>query len=417
MLYSPSIKVQILNILPMISGSLSIIGSSLTIYIILSDRKRKLSLIFYRLILGMTIFDISTAFGCFMSSIPVPREREEVPDDAAWFAAGNDITCTAQGVLFQLGFTVVYYNSALMLYYLLRIKYNKNEVWIKTHVERWMHMFAVFMALGSSILGVFLQVYNSFASACNITPFPFECVRDPSIACERGKHAIIFLVSTHVIWMFASVVCMCVSLRMVWKAIRNREQTMDKYGVYMSQPSLKSGKKIDKQSDQTPEQRNFTRRSSSSSDLATNNSFYPVILEDTRLRSSRGHRPKKSKRFERQAYRYFFIYILCCSWPTIGMLTRMYKPHIVTLILGSIFYPLQGFLNYLNFIHPKVQRILKWQEATNVFHAIFLATFVPDHKQLRLRRQNRVVQEAMKRHFERQSSTQKEETEADKEIY
>lgn len=406
MLHSPSVKVQALNIIPMISGSLSIIGSSLTIYIILSDRKRKLPLIFYRLILGMTIFDISTAFGCFMSSIPVPMHRESVMEDKAWFAAGNDVTCTVQGFLFQLGFTVVYYNSALMLYYLLRIKYNKNEMWIKTHFERWIHMFAIFMALGSSISGVFLQVYNPGTTICLVAPSPLGCIGNPDVSCERGKYVFIFMLSTHIIWMLASVLCMCISLWMVWNSIRNRERIMEKYGVYMSQ----------QKSIQKPKESKTKQQLSNSSTLANNSFLCSVILEDTRLRSNRGHRPKKSKQFQTQAYRYFIIYILCCSWPTIGFFTRRYYFHSFVHFLSSFFYPLQGFLNYLNFIHPKVQRILKWQEATNVFHALFLATFVPDHKQLRLRRQNRVVQEAMKRHSERQYSTQKEEIEAGKVI-
>lgn len=401
----------------MISGALSLIGASLTMYIILSDRKRKLPLIFYRLILGKTIFDISTALGCFISSIPVPKDRENISTDAAWFAVGNDITCTAQGVLFQLGFTVVYYNAALMLYYLLRIKYNKNELWIKTYVERWMHMFAIFMAVGSSILGICLQVYNPAESICLITPYPQKCITDPDVPCEKGKHALIFMLFTHIIWMFASMICMCVSLVMVWKTIRSRERAMGKYGVYVSsQQKSKSNQKSEKTSNGSSELNKSRQRLSTSSEIATNVSFYPVILEDTRLRSNRGHRPKKSKRFERQAYRYFFLYVLCSSWPTIGILAKTYRPHPIVFFFGSIFYPLQGFLNYLNFIHPKVQRILKWQEATNVFHAIFLATFVPDHKQLRLRRQNRVVQEAMKRHFERHSSTQREETGSQKDI-
>jgi len=108
----------VLSIITSISGCLSVLGSSSIMYMILSDRERKLGRPYHRLMLMMSCFDAIQSLAVAVAPLPLPRE------DGVYGAQGNSSTCTFQGFLMTLGLAVPLYNSGLNMFYMLTIRYN-----------------------------------------------------------------------------------------------------------------------------------------------------------------------------------------------------------------------------------------------------------------------------------------------------
>jgi len=118
-----------------IPSSLSIFGSTTILYIILSDRQRKLKHPKTRLMLLMSSFDILSSTAFFMSS----------------WAMGKSWSCTAQGICIWLGGAVPLYNSSLNLYYLLTIKYGMGQQRFSTQIEPLLHLISIVLPLSAAI--------------------------------------------------------------------------------------------------------------------------------------------------------------------------------------------------------------------------------------------------------------------------
>ena len=93
-------SLQIGTIIGRIAGASSTVGSSLIIYVILSDRKRKLSRPYHRLMLMMSVFDVIQSAAMVFSVSAFPRQS------GIYGAKGNELTCTLQGFLLALGMAV-----------------------------------------------------------------------------------------------------------------------------------------------------------------------------------------------------------------------------------------------------------------------------------------------------------------------
>lgn len=88
---------KFLGVLPLFSGSLSLFGSSWIIVEVATTKAKRHS-VYNRLLLGMSIVDVSTSIAYMFTTIPIPAGTDEV----LW-AYGNTHTCTAQGFFIQLG--------------------------------------------------------------------------------------------------------------------------------------------------------------------------------------------------------------------------------------------------------------------------------------------------------------------------
>lgn len=108
----------VLSLITSISGCLSVLGSSSIMYMILSDRERKLGRPYHRLMLMMSCFDAIQSLAFAVAPLPLPRE------DGVYGAHGNSSTCTFQGFIMTLGVAVPLYNSGLNMFYMLTILYN-----------------------------------------------------------------------------------------------------------------------------------------------------------------------------------------------------------------------------------------------------------------------------------------------------
>jgi hypothetical protein len=95
-----SVRFRLLAILPLLTAPLSVAGSSLIIYTILAERRKKLEGVYHRLMLGMSTAD-------FISSLSmIVLGPWAVAQDASEFspgARGNVRTCDASGFFLILG--------------------------------------------------------------------------------------------------------------------------------------------------------------------------------------------------------------------------------------------------------------------------------------------------------------------------
>jgi hypothetical protein len=157
-------QLRALAILPKVTGGLSFIFSATTAaYVCRSPKKR--GKFYHRLILGMSLADMSSSIWLAMSTWPIPG------DTRALYASGNEATCRAQGFFTQAGLSSPIYNSSLSFFYLLAIKY----AWRDARLFHWevvFHGVPIVLGLGTAIAALALDILHSANLWCWIGPNP-----------------------------------------------------------------------------------------------------------------------------------------------------------------------------------------------------------------------------------------------------
>lgn len=125
----------VLFVLPIFSGSLSMLGSLTVVYILMSDWRRKLKHVYHRLLLVYSCIDIVVSFNYALSSLVVPQSTPNT-----FGAMGNRQTCAASGFFLQFSMSLGLYSAFICTYYLLIIRYNVREETIATKIEPFIHL-------------------------------------------------------------------------------------------------------------------------------------------------------------------------------------------------------------------------------------------------------------------------------------
>jgi hypothetical protein len=182
---------KVLYALPIIPGILSMIGSSLILYVILSDAKRKLQRVYHRVLMAYSTIDVMVSLQYVLSSLVVPKGTP-----GTYGAIGNWYTCQASAFFLQFGFSLGLYLAFICLYYLLMVKYRVRGENIAKKIEVYVHMFAFLVPLLQGVLMVVLDMYNPGNIAtglCFINCYPANCLREDDVQCERGENYIIWI--------------------------------------------------------------------------------------------------------------------------------------------------------------------------------------------------------------------------------
>lgn len=175
---------RILVNVPRLTGSLSILGSSVIIFIILNERRQKLRRIYQRILLAYSVFDILCSFNYALSSVVVPRNTPGV-----WGAMGTTATCNASGFANQFTFSLGLYGSFICVYYVLVLRYNIAEETLTKKVEPIVHFMAICIPLALGSIMLYKDMYNPaniFVGWCFVNCYPMDCLRRDEIECERG---------------------------------------------------------------------------------------------------------------------------------------------------------------------------------------------------------------------------------------
>ncbi len=169
------------DIIPRLSASLSVTGSSLIIFLVLKSRTR-LSSVYHRILLGMSVFDIIGSAFIVVSSLMLPKDLPDL-EEYQWLQHsirwGSAETCQAQGFLIVFGMTsMYYYNSMLCLHYACAIGLRMDHIRIQKYVEPILHLVPVSLGIAMAVFPLVHDTYN----LSGLEPF---CVSHFAIGCDE----------------------------------------------------------------------------------------------------------------------------------------------------------------------------------------------------------------------------------------
>lgn len=339
----------------------SVISSCTLIWMILRSKQR-LSTIFHRILLGMSVADIFFSLGLAHFNFTAPRDD----DYMVWNARGNQATCSAQGFisLFGGGYALMY-SCALNLYYLAVVKYQKSDKYIKRRLEPFFHGFPLVYALvGPTTLLANKNINNGGGGDCYTPVYdPPHCAgyedgeipEGFTIPCGRGRDgALVFYYVIMFFTVFVTPIIIGVSLGMIYKAVLNQEKKISRYGA----GALGIG----------AHQTNAANNDIGASTIRRNTTqFFGTLrrLSSTRrssvsvacMEQTQGQQQSKQSRLVfHRALAYSIAYFLTWTFFIVGMGFDIAEVEWPTWIryLTNIFNSLQGFFNFCVYLHPKV---------------------------------------------------------------
>jgi len=165
-----------------ISSTLSILGSTSIIHLILRDNQVNLNEYYHRLLLGLSIMDLFVTVSLFVSPFTLPAFTN------LRFAAGTTVSCEVTAFFPQLIMGSYIYNASLSVYFLLTVKHGMKENEIAKWFEPYVHIVPVVVPIVTASIGLATDVFNPsvLLFMCMAEPFPGNCLSNPEVECSRG---------------------------------------------------------------------------------------------------------------------------------------------------------------------------------------------------------------------------------------
>jgi hypothetical protein len=306
---------------PRFSALLSIFGSSMIIYDVLRDKTKRSSL-FHTLMVAMSVFDIFGSIAWGLTTLPIP-EYEYGETSGIYGTKGNVATCKMQGFLFQLGFISMFYNVSLSFYFLLVVRYGMRELQLKK-LQLWFHIPGLIVGFALAFAGI--PFYENDLWGCYIPPPPLV---------DDYRYIVIFAVLPKC----TAVAIATVNTGLVYWAVRKQMIAARKWGISsFSDPS----------SSYQPD---------ASGGLPMNPDASSVSAQPRRREAS------VIEMMERQTFWRALFYLgafyVTVPIPLLANFSHdaaTYYPYMLTTFTLA---PLQGFLNYLLYARPRIQKVLK----------------------------------------------------------
>ena len=260
------------------TGTLSIIGSSSIIIMILLDRGNKLIKPNHRMMLAMSVFDVFSSTALATATWPYPKET------LVHGAVGNATTCKIQFFFIISGLAVPMYNASLSLLYLLTIRYSMHHSHFATRFERYLHVVSILIPPTVAALSIMTGEVGPGKEA------PF---------CGQSPDSIM---TWPILWiLFVSFFICLYSMTMVSCYVWTKSNKLKQYTY--------STRQQDRQNE-------------------------------------------KTKATIQQAILYTLAFVITFLFPLIGVFSWSY---FVT-VMRSIFFPLQGFWNFLLYTRPLIEK-------------------------------------------------------------
>jgi len=353
-------------IIPMLSSPISVIASILIIVMILRSKKR-LSIVYHRLLFGLSVADIFVSFAMTFSSLPAPKHGS----DQTWIALGNNFTCTSQGFLYMLGATAEpIYSVSLQVYYLCMIKYSLSTEYIEKKIEPFLHVIPILYGITSAITAMSIGSINATTTWCWIQSYPFECHRDPEVTCDRGENTNmmrwVFLGGPYIFILFFTGIVMW----MIYTAVKKRESAMARHSFIPSIPAVHQieHKRSPYVSTETtlslnPPSYEIGQRSSLLSRISLLSRY--SLLSRASTANISPDRPVQevsqrvnTRKTATRVFQYSMGFLLTYIIPIISTAISTYSSTVIFLeILTLILYPLQGLYNFVIFILPHFSKV------------------------------------------------------------
>lgn len=354
---------------------LSILGSIFIAQEIIRHPKKRKT-VYHRLILALSLSDISVSSACFVGSWGIPKNTAGI-----FMPLGNEITCKMQGFLIQLGMTTPFYNASLSLYYLLIINYGYKEKDV-LKIEPLFHLVPLLWGFGTAILGLAWDQYHNSNLWCWISSTPQTKVLRWAL----------FYGPLWVILFFVTVL-----MFVVYRYVHLQERAVAKYDFESSVANVDQGDQTKSMrggevtfQDETDTGEGTTSKDITNVEIIGNNDNNAAT--DTEMPSNNSNNDnnnnnsnnkrsvrtltsalsrKKTKRL-REKYKYSrtvaiqsffwcFAFWMAYIFPSLVRLIQTIngKTYYPLLILFAIFFPMQGFLNFLVYLRPRFKRYLE----------------------------------------------------------
>jgi len=318
--------------IPLLTGSLSMMGSGSILYSIWARRHTKLKDPQHRILGMMSLFDMCYSLCKALTFVLYPRDLG-VPG-----TFGNQATCTVQGFFTQFGYAAGTYNLVLSLYYYLTINRGMKHKDFERVLEKVLHGSVITLHIGFAITGAAIGLFNPTASFCYIAPSPFGCLGSDDIPCDRfGTTFHYFYEAFAQFWIQLAYVVIIVTNLLIWLYVRKRENEMKKYR--MSCRTIGTDEKL------------------------------------LKMKKSSNH----ARSVFVQSMLYVGAFVLSWSWATIFHLiswiggVSVFWP---TLLINT-FLPLQGFWNAFIYARPRYLRIRKQRQSLGFGEVVKLAFLPP----------------------------------------
>ena len=323
--------------IPRITGFFSFVGSVYIIQDILREvRKSRINNGFstYQLILlGMSIFDISSSIAWMVSSAAIPEyDEERESDSGAYGANGNQSTCTAQGFFLELGFVgSTAFTASLTTFYVLTIIYGYRESKMKPLQKYFM---AVPSVIALALASAAIPFYQPFHVACFVS--------NPNTEVDGGSYVPLIFFS--ILPVGISILISIGNLAAILQFVVNQNKKADKWR-FASQASSNGASVNPGSSNLGPQSSDFTTPSSQL------NASSPNANKRKRRIAS-----KTEKAVFWQAFWYVMAFLLTWVIYLIGQFkpyfstddTKLYSFWVTLLILN----PLMGFWNAFVYVKP-----------------------------------------------------------------
>lgn len=279
-----------------VSGTLSIIGSSSILVLIYQDRKtRKMDKRNnYMLLAALSIFDI------IVSSV-LGYGFIFYPDGKHPWAQGNDNTCMGHTFLLTLGLASTYYNGSLAVYYVLVVKFGKTAEWM----YRW--------AMPSLVGLPAIYAITMTVTCLSLGSYGFDGKFCGWCGWVDNNQALGWAASWGPICFSFVLVIICMAI-MVYAIYVNEKKMRDRYDFASLTSS--SGERNGAQQDQ---------------------------------KNQRIAKLKMTRKMAMQAMWYIGAFFVTYLWSFVANFVKAYGSGDVpffVLVMRAIFQPLQGFLNF-----------------------------------------------------------------------
>jgi hypothetical protein len=358
---------QVANTLvPAFSGTLSLLGSSCIIWMLLAD-KRKLKSVKYRFLFALCLCDIVNSLWFIFFSLPIPKGTPGV-----WGAMGNYASCNAQGFFLQFGIIGSFYNGALSLYFYKSLCASMNDERIAKTYEKRIHIGCVVWPLGTAIAAWQQDLYSYGGIGCWIAPEPLRCHRRDDVDCIRGEHAYVYA------WLYTGIplVLLCVyivyAMTMIYMKVKEISRKAERWSIGQVGASISfnqsSGMNI---KDEYPHARSQTTEIASQRGSITGNG------RDNRSRSRYAERTREAAW---QAFLYVIAYVVTHMWAFVVVNIELgggTTPSFL-ILMENLFWPLQGFANVFIFLRPRIKAVQNHSPEMYYFTAAYHSVFYYD---------------------------------------
>ena len=353
-------------IISRVTATLSVIGSTWIINEVLSDKK-KIGMVYHRLVLGASAFDFLTSFWLALGSVPMP--------EGSWYGAkGNFTTCEMQGFFIVLGGVPPMYTAAISLYYLLSIRYGFREVHLYG-LEKWVHILLAILFFTFASAGIPLHIYNPLVGVCAIAAHPFGCTFIPGLKCERGERQRLYAWLFVFGWIWLSIGISVLSLLLVYLTVNRTERRSSRFrysaAIRMSvhrqaQLAAAAAAAAASDDDDDSQKRHYGAR---------------ILKPFKRLRAwfreTRNNHSSRRNKYSKEVAAVSLGYVasLLITWIPITLYVTVLQsityieidPQTISVLI-ALTNPSQGFLNFLVYMRPRYQVYLsthpEWTRCT-----------------------------------------------------